>query len=100
MLYVPTGMIAASTLVLRWLKPLLSPLVAPQTTDAQRKHVKEDGQFRDSGFSQDGLYRVLTTAMKRLADEDTLDLNIEERNILQHAHPHSLRHTFGNSSRC
>ena len=75
--------------------PLLSPLVAPQTTDAQRKHVKEDGQFRDSGFSQDGLYRVLTTAMKRLADEDTLDLNIEERNILQHAHPHSLRHTFG-----
>ncbi|SDH73527.1 phage integrase family protein [Propionivibrio dicarboxylicus] len=75
--------------------PLLSPLVSPPTPDAQTKHLSESGQLRDSGFSQDGLYRVITTALKRIADEEVLDLEADERELLRNTHPHMLRHTFG-----
>ena len=75
--------------------PLLSPLVAPLTSNAQAKHMTANGLRKESGYSQDGLYRVITTALRRLADESLLDLSDEDMEILRHAHPHSLRHTFG-----
>lgn len=75
--------------------PLLSPIFAPATVAAQRKHVREDGTLGDAGYSQDGLYRVITTALRRIAISDILDLNDDERRILRRTHPHSLRHTFG-----
>lgn len=75
--------------------PLLSPIFTPLTKEAQRKHVQEDGSLRNAGFSQDGLYRVITTTLRRIAECEDLDLDEEERGILRQTHPHSLRHTFG-----
>ena len=75
--------------------PLLSPIVAPAIADAQRKHRTEDGGRRESGFSPDGLFRVIKTALRRIADDETLELDNFEREKLRKAGPHAFRHTFG-----
>lgn len=75
--------------------PLLSPLSAPATANAQAKHHDADGAMRDSGFSPDGLYQVIKTALKRIADDAAFDLSDAERAHLRRAAPHAFRHTFG-----
>lgn len=74
--------------------PLLSPLVAPPTLDALAKHVGPDGRRKESGFSEDGLYRVIKGALARIAGDTTLELDSGEREMLQQAGPHAFRHTF------
>lgn len=75
--------------------PLLSPLVTPATRDAVKKHLTENGRRRERGFSQDGLYRVIKTALRRIAEDTTLNLDDFERAKLRQAGPHAFRHTFG-----
>ena len=75
--------------------PLLSPLSAPATGSAQAKHCDATGLMKESGFSPDGLYQVIKTALKRISDDEALELNDEERSHLRRAAPHAFRHTFG-----
>lgn len=75
--------------------PLLSPVVAPQTTSSRRKHHSDSGELRESGFSPDGLYQLIKSALIRIADDETMTLDEEERLRLRQAAPHAFRHTFG-----
>lgn len=75
--------------------PLLSPLSAPGTTSAQAKHLGAGGAMRDNGFSPDGLYQVIKTALRRIADDPAFVLKDDERAHLRRAGPHAFRHTFG-----
>ena len=75
--------------------PLLSPLVTPPTSTALRKHLADDGGRKESGFSPDGLYQVIKTGLRRIAQNDSLPLTPWERAILIQAGPHAFRHTFG-----
>ena len=75
--------------------PLLSPLVAPGTRASRQKHLDEAGNLKESGFSPDGLYQLIKTALIRIADDDSLSLEPEERTRLRQAAPHAFRHTFG-----
>lgn len=75
--------------------PLISPLAVPPTKNAQNKHLDNQGEIRDNGFSQDGLYRLIKSALRRIANDDLLDLEDAEREHLRRASPHAFRHTFG-----
>lgn len=75
--------------------PLLSPLVAPGTRTARSKHLDDEGSLRDSGFSPDGLYRLIKTTLQRIADDLTLELDAGEREHLRRSATHAFRHTFG-----
>ena len=75
--------------------PLLSPLSVPHTRTAQQKHVTDFGQTREGGFSPDGLYQVIKTLLKRIADDPAFEISDGERAHLRRAAPHALRHTFG-----
>lgn len=75
--------------------PLLSPLMAPQTMTAQSKHGQAQQPMSDQGFSVDGLYQVIKTALKRIAEDEANDLDERERELLRRATPHAFRHTFG-----
>ena len=78
--------------------PLLSPLFMPPTRDATLKHLTDDGERKESGFSPDGLYQVIKTAMTRMADDLSLPLDEWEREFLEKTGPHSFRHTFGSQA--
>ncbi|SPK77373.1 Integrase/recombinase XerD (plasmid) [Cupriavidus taiwanensis] len=76
---------------------LLSPVVVPSTRTAQAKHLSlESGDpvLTGMGFSPDGLYQLLMTALRRVAGDATLPLAEAERRLLRHVTPHALRHTF------
>lgn len=73
---------------------LLSPLVVPPTAQARAKHLHGAGELTGNGFSPDGLYRVVKTALLRLAEDTQISLGEEERHLLRSAAPHALRHTF------
>ncbi|WP_316157723.1 phage integrase family protein [Cupriavidus sp. BIC8F] len=76
---------------------LLSPVVVPSTRTAQAKHLSPGDDapvLTGRGFSPDGLYQLLTTALLRIADDATLPLAEAERGLLRHVAPHALRHTF------
>lgn len=75
--------------------PLLSPLAVPQTGDALRKHRGPDGTPQAGGFSADGLYQAVKRVLRRIADDETVPLDTEERAHLRRAAPHAFRHTFG-----
>lgn len=75
--------------------PLLSPLLAPKTRSAQAKHLGNGNVMRESGFSVDGLYQLIKTALLRIADDMSFDLDDWERAHLRRSAPHSFRHTFG-----
>lgn len=75
--------------------PLLSPLMAPQTPSAQAKHLDDQQQLQERGFSVDGLYQVIKTALRRIAADETFPLDEWERGQLHRAAPHAFRHTFG-----
>lgn len=75
--------------------PLLSPLIVPKTQSAQIKHLNERDEVLGNGFSPDGLYQVIKTALKRVADDESSSLEEWERSYLRKAAPHAFRHTFG-----
>lgn len=86
---------------------LLSPIIVPNTPNSRRKHLASDGsdQSIDSqadllgkGFSSDGLYQVVKTALLRLAKDQTVPLTDEQRSLLQRCAPHALRHTFASQA--
>lgn len=75
--------------------PLLSPVIIPPTGLSLTKHGDGSGHTSGKGFSPDGIYTSVTSWLKRIADDDLLDLSIEERNTLRTAGIHAFRHTFG-----
>lgn len=75
--------------------PLLSPLTAPETQLSQKKHRDENGELKESGYSQDGIYKIVKKALERIADDESIDLEDWERQHLRRAAPHAFRHTFG-----
>lgn len=76
-------------------RPLLSPLISLQTKNGLAKQQQSDRNLPEQGFSVDGLYRLVKTALKRIADDDGFDLDNWEREHLKQAAPHAFRHTFG-----
>jgi integrase len=72
---------------------LISPLIIPATIAACERHL--DGTGPGAGFSVDGLYRCLTTGLRRVADDPHFDLEEWEREQLRRAGLHAFRHTFG-----
>ncbi|MGX6566101.1 tyrosine-type recombinase/integrase [Cupriavidus necator] len=76
---------------------LLSPVVLPATPTAQAKHVTScEGvpALTGVGFSPDGLYRVLSITLRRIAKDSHVPLEAGDRELLRKATPHALRHTF------
>ncbi|MEX3917830.1 phage integrase family protein [Paraburkholderia sp. BR10872] len=76
---------------------LLSPVVVAAQTDAEARQIERDligdPSLTGIGFAPDNLYRVVVTALARIAGDATLDLGEAERTLLRTA-PHALRHTF------
>ncbi|MCY1274693.1 Tyrosine recombinase XerC [compost metagenome] len=76
---------------------LLSPVALPATPTAKVKHLSSrDGvpALTGVGFSPDGLYRVLSITLRRIAEDSTVQFEAGERELLRKATPHALRHTF------
>lgn len=76
---------------------LLSPVVVPNTPAARSKHYVEGelvSTLTGSGFVPDGIYKVTKSALLRLAEDDDVNLSPAERELLERAAPHALRHTF------
>ncbi len=76
---------------------LLSPVVVMPKQLTERKHILTDSPTRElagSGFTADGLYRVVKETLVRLADDPELALPDDIRVLLRRAAPHALRHTF------
>ncbi|KVP96530.1 integrase [Burkholderia ubonensis] len=76
---------------------LLSPVVVPNTPWAQDKHFVPNeavATLTGNGFSPDGIYKVLKSALLRLAVDQDIALAPEERELLKRAAPHAFRHTF------
>lgn len=76
-------------------RPLLSPLMSLQTKSGLAKRGQSDQILPEHGFSVDGLYQLVKTALRRIADDDGFDLDNWEREHLKKAAPHAFRHTFG-----
>jgi len=75
--------------------PLVSPVIIPATRVSRQKHGEENQTTGAKGFSPDGIYTAVTRWLKRIADDDCLDLSPEERGILRKSGIHAFRHTFG-----
>lgn len=74
---------------------LLSPVVVPNTPRAREKHLDAaDGELAGKGFSPDGIYKLVKTTLERLAEDETVPLTLEERDLLRQTAPHAFRHTF------
>ncbi|RZS84268.1 phage integrase family protein [Pigmentiphaga kullae] len=75
---------------------LISPVVVPSTPTARAKHISGEcsASLTGNGFSADGLYTVVKTALLRLSSDENVDLDDGERTLLRRAAPHALRHTF------
>lgn len=87
---------------------LLSPIIVPNTPNARRKHLASESpepnasmqpmELLGNGFSSDGLYQVVKTALLRLSKDKTVPLTEEQRSLLQSCAPHALRHTFASQA--
>ena len=78
---------------------LLSPVVLTPLASARRKHVGAIGQgehkgLSGAGFTPNGLYHLVKTALVRVAQDPHAVLSQSERSALNRAAPHALRHTF------
>jgi site-specific recombinase XerD len=76
---------------------LLSPVVVPKTKWAREKHLASADELdtlAGNSFTPDGIYKVVKTALARLADDADINLTQEERELLRRAAPHAFRHTF------
>lgn len=74
---------------------LLSPVILPPTQLSRKKHPSVDA---GRGFSVEGIYALITTALKRIASDPLLDLTADERSALCSAGVHALRHTYGTTA--
>lgn len=79
---------------------LLSPVLIPPTATSQGKHLERGSaagraSLTGNGFSPDGLYQMVKTALLRMAADASADLTDADRRVLEQAAPHALRHTFG-----
>lgn len=72
---------------------LVSPVNLARTDRGRDKHGDELDPGR--GFSPDGIYKVVTTWLKRIANDMSFDLTVEERAMLKETGIHAFRHTFG-----
>lgn len=73
---------------------LLSPVTLVSAA-ARRKHVANDGlSLTGHGFTADGLYKLVKAAVIRMADDEALELTVDDRTLLRRLAPHALRHTF------
>lgn len=76
---------------------LLSPVAIHPAEWVRRKHLvspDEPGTLSGSGFSADGLYRVVKKALQDIAADDRLQLDDQDRAQLRRTSTHALRHTF------
>ena len=78
--------------------PLLSPLTALKTQSSKNKHFDANYNLRDQGFSVDGLYQVIKTALARIVSDESFLIDDRERFQLLRASPHAFRHTFGSQA--
>lgn len=74
---------------------LLSPVIIPPTALAQEKHATPHAT---GGFSPEGIYTLVTTALKRIADDESFDLTDDERVCLRRTGVHAFRHTYGKAA--
>lgn len=72
---------------------LLGPLLVPQHATAILRHQK----CNTNGYTADGLYRVVQSALKRLQDDDDGigEFSQQDSEHLAGTTPHAFRHTFG-----
>lgn len=75
--------------------PLVSPVIIPETKLSQNKHADSVGTPGSKGFSPDGIYSAVTSWLKRIAQDELLDLTVHEREVLRTSGIHAFRHTFG-----
>lgn len=75
--------------------PLLSPIVIPPTASSQKKHTLVNGLRSEAGFTPDGLGQLISASLLRIADDQTIDLDRQDRDILRRSGAHTFRHTFG-----
>ena len=75
--------------------PLVSPIVIPPTAASRKKHTHADGHRVEAGFTPDGLGQLISASLLRIADDETVDLNLDFRDILRRSGAHAFRHTFG-----
>lgn len=75
--------------------PLVSPIIIPPTGNALHKHEGKSESAGAKGFSPDGIYTAVTSWLKRIADDELLDLSEHERQVLRTSGIHAFRHTFG-----
>lgn len=73
---------------------LLSAVVVPATSAAKEKHLDKTGNLTGNGFAPAALYPLLTSALLRLANDESLPLEQVERELLREVAPHALRHTW------
>lgn len=74
---------------------VLSPTSFMPTRSAKKKHVGQDGDSLQSGYSPDGLYKLIKSTFRRIANNTLFDLDEAERKKIQSFGVHALRHTFG-----
>lgn len=75
--------------------PLVSPIAIPPTASSQKKHTQANGQHSDAGFTPDGFGQLISASLLRIANDETSDLDFDEREILRRSGAHAFRHTFG-----
>ena len=75
--------------------PLISPIAIPPTAASRKKHTNAEGQPSEAGFTPDGLGQLVSASLVRIADDESVDLDFEEREILRRSGAHAFRHTFG-----
>jgi site-specific recombinase XerD len=73
---------------------LISPISAA-TPAARVIHVADDGfSLRGNAFTPDGLYQVVRTTVRKMANDPKLGLDAVDAALLHKLAPHALRHTF------
>lgn len=75
---------------------LISPVAIAPTATSKTKHLTgpDASSLSGAGFSPDGLYQVVKTALLRMAEDESLALDTWQRDFLKSSAPHALRHTF------
>lgn len=69
--------------------------VGARTERSRDKHGESPIPISGRGVSPDGTYKVVTTWLKRIADDPCFDLTESERETLRTTGIHAFRHTFG-----
>ena len=79
--------------------PLLSPDIIPPMKVARDRHFDDKGKRIYLPFTPDGMGRLASSTLSRLAANITIDtLDDDDRKVLEASAAHALRHTFGTLS--